>query len=603
MTKNSKTQPVARESASIPEDQLSSLHACFPEAFAEGKVDMDKLRDTLGDIVETNSERYSFTWAGKKEAIRILQTPSRATLVPSKEESVNFDDAQNIFIEGDNLEVLKLLYKSYFGMVKMIYLDPPYNTGHDFIYPDNYADPLDTYLKLTGQRDANGNMLTSNADTNGRYHSAWLSMMYPRLFLARQILRDDGIVFVSINDVELHNLRSLMNEIFGEENFIGQFVWKSRISEDSRATSGLSADHEYILCYGRSDQAVLRGSEKDLEKFANPDNDSRGPWRSADLTGMATKERRPNLHYDLIDPKTGINYGIPPLGWRFEPKKMTEKIAEGRILWPSDSSGRPRHKLFLNEMKSLYKNISSVITDISTSDGTKELKELLGDGMFPFPKPSKLIQLLVEQITDEGDTILDLFAGSGSTAHAVLNQNGERKFILVQLPEPTPEDSPAMKSGLSTIAKLGMERIRRVLKKLKSESGFKVFELAESNYRPWTGIEQRDSAALVKQMEAFNDPLIQGWKPENLLYEIAIKEGFSLNIQAEHIEKVKGQEVHRVTDPDREQFFYLCLDDKLNIENLSSLKIKQDDLFICRDVALDDTAAANLALQCRLKTI
>lgn len=603
MTKHQKTEPVARESASIPEDQLSCLRACFPEAFTEDKVDMEKLRDTLGDIVETSPERYSFTWAGKKDAIRILQTASRATLIPSEKESVNFDTSKNLFIEGDNLEVLKLLYKSYFGQVKMIYLDPPYNTGHDFIYPDNFTDSLDPYLKLTGQKDTSGNLLTSNPETNGRYHSAWLSMMYPRLFIARQLLKEDGVLFCSINDVELPHLRLLLDEIFGDDTFIGTFIWKSRHNVDSRNKSGISSDHEYVVCYGRR----ILGQAKDREKYSNPDNDPRGDWMSDNMIGLATKDRRPNLHYDLINPATGINYGCPEKGWRYERPTMAKKIAEGRILWPANPDGRPRHKKFWNELQSEFTGFSSILDAPNTSSGTQELRDIFGKEVFDFPKPMELLKLLVKQGSADGDIVLDFFAGSCSTAHAVLQSNiedsSERRFIMVQLPEPINEGTTARQSGFKSIADIGKERIRRVLKKLKSKDGFQVFKLVGSNYRPWTGTEERDPEALAKQMEAFNDPLVEGWKSENVLYEVAIKEGFGLNIQTEHIESVKGQEVHRVTDPDRERSFYLCLDDKLNIDALAPLKLTQDDLFICRDIALDDTAAANLALQCRLKTI
>jgi adenine-specific DNA-methyltransferase len=262
-----KAEPVARDSANIVADLTERLKEVFLEAVSEGKVDFERLRTVLGDAVDTRQERYSFTWAGKRDAIQMLQVPSRATMVPLPEESVNFEDTGHIFIEGENLEVLKLLYKSYFSRVKMIYIDPPYNTGNDFIYPDNFADPLDYYLKLAGQKDSEGNLLTTNPETSGRYQSAWLSMMYPRLFLARQLLSEEGIVFVSIDDHEVHNLRLLMNEVFGEENFMAQLVWKSRQFPDARAVTRVSTDHEYIVIYARHSATSLR----DESKFSNPD--------------------------------------------------------------------------------------------------------------------------------------------------------------------------------------------------------------------------------------------------------------------------------------------------------------------------------------------
>jgi len=337
---NRRAQQVNLASPDLASDQLARLREIFPQCITEGKIDFDKLRAALGDDIDQRPERYSFSWAGKRDAIRILQTPSRATLKPCPDESLDWDTTQNVFIEGENLEVLKLLYKSYFGRVKMIYIDPPYNTGNDFVYPDNYADPLDTYLKMTGQRDSEGNLLTSNAETSGRYHSAWLSMMYPRLFLARQLLHDDGAVFVSIDDIEYSRLRLLLDELFGEEKFIGTFIWKSRHNVDSRDKTGISSDHEYVVCYGRG----IQGREKDLEKYSNPDNDARGPWMSDNMLGLATKDKRPNLHYDLIDTNTGINYGCPEKGWRFDPKTMAKKISEGRVIWPArrSSSGSYR---------------------------------------------------------------------------------------------------------------------------------------------------------------------------------------------------------------------------------------------------------------------
>ncbi len=644
MTKLPKTQPVARESASIPEDQLSCLRTCFPEAFTEGKVDMTKLQDTLGDIVETSPERYSFTWAGKKEAIRILQTPSRATLIPSKQESVEFDDTKNLFIEGDNLEVLKLLYKSYFGRVKMIYIDPPYNTGKDFIYPDNYTDSLDTYLKLTGQKDSEGNMLTSNPETSGRYHSSWLSMMYPRLFLARQLLKDDGAIFVSIDEHEMHNLRFLMDEIFGEENLVACLAivnnMKGRNDKKNIATA-----HEYLYIYAKSEESFdsfgLPLTEEQLKQYKYTDqNNERYALRDLRKRGRPDRrEDRPNMYFPIyFNPKTkhlsltqesDVDIEITPKRgdgtdgrWRWgkDTVRANLDILEARYSkkknrWDID------HRVPLNppvvsdseiadeeddDDDALFERTSKSKSfwwggEISSDVGKREFKELFPGIDFDYPKSPHYISRMLSMATKPGDTILDFFAGSCPTAQAIIaknrNEDDKRKFIAVQLPEPT------NLNGFGTIAEIGKERIRRALKKYKSKDGFKVFKLAISNYRSWTGTKERDADALTKQMEAFNDPLVEGWKPDNVLYEVAIKEGFSLNIQTEHIKAVKAQEVQRVTDPDREQSFYLCLDDRLNIDTLAPLKLTQNDLFICRDVALDDTAAANLALQCRLKTI
>jgi adenine-specific DNA-methyltransferase len=599
-------------------DQFERLKDIFPETLSDGKLDLDKIRDLLGSLVEEGPERYSFTWAGKRESSQILQVPTRATLIPAKNESLEFDASKNLFIEGDNLEVLKLLYTAYFGRIKMIYLDPPYNTGKELLYHDNYTDPLDAYLKVTGQKDASGTLLTSNPETSGRFHSDWLSMMYPRLYIARQLLSEDGIICVSIDDHELHNLRMIMNEIFGEEAFIAQFVWKSRQNKDNRTVTGASIDHEYVLCYGRR----LRGGERRVEQYTNPDNDTRGPWTSANMVGLLPEDQRPDLHHDLIDPATGINYGRPRLGWRYDQNTMSRLIKEKRIIWPKLPSGRPRRKVFLSELGSQFTGYSSIIgTDLYTRHGTEEIEKLFGSRVIDFPKPSMLIRELIVQGCDEDGIVLDFFAGSCPTAQAVMELNhddgGKRRFIMVQLQEPTPKDSLARKAGYDTIAELGKERIRRVIARLKKnltkkldapreeseDLGFKVFKLAESNYKRWKGIDEKTPKKYAAEMQAQLDPLPDGWKKEDVIYEVAIKEGFGLESSIIRESKYKDNEIWRVTDSAKGQTFLICLDDKIRVSTVKSLDIGKGDMFVCRDIALDDTAAANLALQCTLKTI
>jgi adenine-specific DNA-methyltransferase len=647
-------EPISTAIPNITAEQRARLRELFPEAFTGGKIDFEKLRAALGDLVDDGPERYQFTWAGKRDAMRLLQTPTRATLVPCREESLNFDQTQHLFTEGDNLEVLKLLYKAYFGRVKMIYIDPPYNTGNDFIYPDNYADPLATYLQLTGQQDAEGNLLTSNPETSGRYHSAWLSMMYPRLFLARQLLREDGVIFVSVDDNEVHNLRLLMNEVFGEENFIAQLVWKSRQFTDTRAVTNISTDHEYILAYARQGDFSFRGTERDESKFSNPDNDPRGLWMSRSILGLATIEQRPNLHYDIVDPQTDVSYSPPTnTGWRYSRERMQELIEDGRILFPSDPDGRPREKKFRADLLNEYISFPSIIDDIFTANGTAEIREMFGFQMFDFPKPSELMRRLVEQVTAGDDFVLDFFAGSNTLAEAVFRQNrqdGERRrFICIQLPEPLGEESEVARRGFSTVADIGKERIRRVIARMErppqsgrprgspqrgeadqlaldlastsddsrggpcgrpeerptpEDLGFKVFKLAPSNIRAWRGVEEDTPDAYAQQMEIFRDPLVDGWTVENVIYEVALKEGYGLNCRIEPVSAATDNTIYyRVTDPDKEQAFTICLDSTIDLTGLNDLNLSRDDTFICRDVALDDEAAANLALQCRLKTI
>ena len=555
-----------------------ALAHAFPEVFAEGRIDFDQLKRVLGDWVDSDRERFGLNWPGKAACMKVIQAPSVGTLKPCREESVDWDATQNLFIEGDNLEVLKLLQKAYFGKVKMIYIDPPYNTGKEFIYPDKYAETLDTYLEYTGQKDGNGRKFTTNTDTNGRFHSRWLNMMYPRLYLAKNLLREDGVIFISIDDNEQANLKALCDQIFGEENFIANLVWKSRASEDTRAKTGVSTDHEYILCYRRSDIAALRGAPKDLAKFSNPDNDSRGSWRSADLTGLAAKDQRPNLHYDLINPETRVNYGCPPKGWRYDPTTMTKKIEERCILWPPSAEGRPRHKLFLEEMDTIYKNMSSVLTSFTTADGTRQANQLLGDGIFSFPKPVDLPLLLAGQVTTDEDLILDFFAGSGSTAEAVFRANVEdgsrRHFIAVQLPEPIEEGSMAHEKGYTNIASISRGRIRLAGKALKEANteqqldfGFRSYKLDTSCFKQWDGdIAGLSEEQLILRLKEYAQHLDDKAGAEDILYELLLKDGFELTVPIQKL-TLAGKEVFSIA----EGALLICLERALTQEVMDAM--------------------------------
>lgn len=553
----------------------AQLKALFPEVFSEGKIDWEKLKATLGEDITFSNERYVLNWAGKSEAFRVMQTPGTKTLIPAKDESSDFDETEHIFIEGENLEVLKVLQKSYFNKVKMIYIDPPYNTGNDsFIYPDKFAESKEAYQKRVGDKDEEGymtrdGMFRKNSKENGQYHSNWLNMMFPRLFLARNLLRDDGVIFVSIDDNEVHNLRLLMNEIFGEENFIGEFIWKRRQNADNRNQSNVSVDHEYLLCFGKRDSIVFGGKEIDKTKYKNPDNDPRGLWASIDLSGLATADQRPNLHYDLVDPETGIVYPPnPKRGWSKSRSTMDLLIQEGKILFPKNPEGRPREKKFLQELE---KNVTGFSTWLDstivgfTTHGTREVTALMKDKLFDFPKPIQLIQTFIKQIIEDEDIIFDFFAGSGTTAQAIMELNkadgGRRKYICVQLPEATDEKSEAWKAGYRTIADIAKERIRRVSGRLqkemeaeavkkqgqfdfepeakakKADVGFKVFKLADSNFKQWQQISGKDAAALEAQMKLFVDPVAENATVENMVYELLLKSGKDLNSK---IEKTQG---------------------------------------------------------------
>ena len=571
------------ESLSIIQDHLEKLKQLFPETVTEGKIDWEKLQATLGkENIEFLNERYVLNWAGKSEAFKVLQQSTTATLKPCPGEGINDTPflpspggegpgvrSENVFIEGENLEVLKVLQKSYYGKIKCIIIDPPYNTGNDsFIYPDSFKESKEDYQKRIGEKDEEGYLMKEgffrkNSKDSGHYHSNWLSMMYPRLFLAKNLLRDDGVIFVHIDDNEVHNLRLLMNEIFGEENFIACFIWKRRQNVDSRSKNGASVDHEYILCFRKSDKGLIRGAEKDLEKYSNPDNDPKGNWMSADMTGLATIDQRPNLHYDLENPKTGIIYKCPPTGWRYEPKRMKDLIKNNEVLFPSKPEGRPRRKKFLNDLESDFTGFSTILETVFNTQGTRELRTLFEEKeYFDFPKPKDLLKLLIEQGADKNnDIILDFFCGSGTTAQAVLELNkedgGKRKFILVQLPEKCDEESEAYKAGYKTIADISKERIRRVIKKLEKEAeelkkkragelpltesdsdqpvagrrspdaGFKVFKLTPSSFKIWRGNDITEEN-LITQLDAFTDPVREGSEKENMLYELILKSGYLL---------------------------------------------------------------------------
>lgn len=602
-------------SMDITEEKREALKRIFPEVFTEERIDFDQLKRVLGEWVDSDVERFGLNWPGKAECMKIIQKPSIATLKPVRDESVNFDETENVFIEGENLEVLKLLQKAYFGKVKMIYIDPPYNTGKEFIYPDKYCEELKTYLAYTGQVDYNGRRFSTNTDTQGRFHSHWLNMMYPRLYLARNLLSEDGVIFISIDDHEVVNLRALCDLIFGEENFVIQLVWKSRQIVDSRNKTNASIDHEYVLVYAKnSEEAKVLGKEIDIDKYSNPDNDSRGPWMSNSILGLATASQRPNLHYPITDPNKGIKYSCPPdTGWRYSRETMEQKISDGRIVFPKRPTGRPREKKFLSEIKSEFTGLSSIIPqDVGyTLNGTREVRDLMNGRYFDFPKPTSLIKLLVKQgALREGDIIIDFFAGSATTAHAVMQLNaedgGSRKYMCVQLPEPTAEKSEAYKSGYETIADIGKERIRRAARQIEDEQngqldlngngkldlGFKAFKLDQSNFRVWDGTVE-DEDALVEQLELHVDHIAEESSTESILYELLLKAGFPLTTKVEK-RNMAGKEVFSIAGGE----VLLCLEQKVTSELIDALASANPSQVICLDAAFqrNDQLKVNAAL-------
>ena len=608
-------------------ERFQQLTQLFPDCVTEGKVDLEKLEqllhiyegegkpntsepaDTVNTVDKAN-ERYRFTWAGKHDAIRLLNLPTAATLLPRGD----FDTpTRNLFIEGDNLEVLKLLYKPYFGRIKAVYIDPPYNTGSDFVYPDNYAKPLDTYLRLSGQIDAAGNLQTSNPETSGRYHSAWLSMMYPRLFLARQLLTDDGIIFVSIDDHEVYNLRLLMNEIFGEENCLQQLVWQRHAGGGNDARH-FAKDHEYILAYAKNLHAIdkLRRplTEKEIAVYTERDEHyaTRGPYRTSVFLRMRPDDPSPGLRYEIECPDGTKVFNE----WKQKESRFLQAKSDGRIVFKKNRQGewRVAYKLYLNEAMRVPRSLLTKVEQ--NSRGRAQLREIFRkDGIFTNPKPVGLIKHLLQFSTERDSLVLDFFAGSCTTAQAVLELNqedgGTRQFIMVQLPERTPEKSAAREAGFETIAEIGKERIRRVCENMPVFVGgdyrFRVFTLAESHFRQEDIQPTEDIQRYIAQLESTVEPLRDGWRVEDVLYEVALKEGYPLDSAIEEVTGLQTNTVFRIVAPDGTQTFHVCLDETLAEADVERLRLSKDAVFICRDVALTDTLAANLALQCRLKTL
>lgn len=540
-------------SPNLTQENIARIRALFPGCVTEVKgedgqlklaVDFDQLKQELSEsIVEGPQERYHLNWPGKREALLTANAPIAKTLRPCREESVNFDTTQNLFIEGDNLDALKLLQETYLGKVKMIYIDPPYNTGNDFIYEDDFAENAEEFLKRSNQKDKEGNRLMANTEANGRFHSDWLSMIYPRLKLARNLLSDDGVIFISIDDNEAHNLRKICDELFGIENLFGIFQWRRRQRADNRNQSRVSPDHEYIAAYSKSGTTILKGTEIDLGKYSNPDNDPRGPWASIDLSGLATATQRPNLHYDITDPNTGISYPPnPSRGWSKSKENVLKMIEERLILFPKSPSGRPREKKFVKDLQSNVTGFSTCLDSKTvgyTTNGTREVTELIGGKYFDFPKPVNLLKDILIQVTKFNDIVLDFFAGSATTAHAVMQLNaedgGNRKFIMVQLPELCDEKSEAFKAGYKTIAEISKERIRRAGKKVlegechegwRKDIGFRAFKIDSSNM---VDVYYTPDALEQGQLEFFIDNIKPDRTPEDLLFQVLLDWGIDLS--------------------------------------------------------------------------
>lgn len=599
------------ESKDLVAERIEQMKVLFPEIAVEGdsSIDFEKLRLILGDEIEEGDERYAFTWPGKTNAIRQSQIPSLGTLRPAPEESIDWDTTNNLYIEGDNLEVLKLLQRSYHGRVQMIYIDPPYNTGKDFVYHDSFGNSIENYKKQTGSTGE------SNSDTSGRFHSDWCSMIYPRLRLARELLREEGVIFISIGEEEISNLKTICLEIFGEANFVGNIVWQSRtsISNDDE----ISSNHNHTLVFSKNrEKLVFGGDEIDASEYSNPDNDPRGPWK---CVPMDANHAGGDTQFGILNPNNGTEY-FPPNGrsWAYNRNTVAELLADNRIAFGTTGMSAPKRKLFLNERKAKgdTKTPSSILLDAGTTkNGTEEVMSLLGDKVFDFPKPSSLIERLLDYGMHLGEGIfLDFFSGSASSAHAIISKNakdgGTRSFIAVQLDEDL--DVSKETASLDTkktieraiklldavgrphlLTEIGKERIVRASKAIEEwvnnenahlklgesekrlpDVGFRVLKLDES------GIARPEAGQLMLDRS-----------DEDIIFEMMLKWGLELTYPIEKTE-VGGYPCYSVAAGS----LICCMQEGLNVQALQAIADLEPDRVLILDSILDDTLKLN-ALQ------
>jgi len=525
------------ESPDLAAANRAAFEDLFPGVLADGVLDATRLGELLDTPVTAPAdgrERFGLMWAGKQAAIRSLLSPSQGALLAELERSVNFDTAANVFIEGDNLEVLKLLQKAYNDKVKLIYIDPPYNTGNDFVYSDDFRDGLLGYLQYTGQVDESGKRTSTDADLAGRRHSRWLSMMYPRLVLARNLLSQDGAIFVSIDDNESMNLRILMDEVFGPENFQADIAWQKRYTR-SNNTQDFTTVIEHILVYSRSNEFkvnLLPRTDEADGRYTNPDNDPRGPWKGASFLNPATPQQRPNLCYQITNPRTGQVTSPTTNAWRRSKDEFERLQAEGLLYWGADGlSAVPSIKMFLSEARGLTPiNFWEHSYAGNTDDGTRDLANLFSSKVFDNPKPVQLLRRVLEHATDRDSVVLDFFGGSGTTAEAVLRLNaddgGDRRFILVQLPETTPETSVARAEGFERISEITRARIARVMDAIDGAevSGLRSFRLDASNFRNLEVSAADDLFDMRESTLVDRDHVL-----DELAGEILLKEGVPLD--------------------------------------------------------------------------
>ena len=601
------------QSSNGVEDNITKIAQLFPDCVTEtvdersGQpkhlIDFEKLKQNLSDsVMSERAERYQFTWPDKSKAILLANSPINATLRPCREDSVDFDNTQNLYIEGDNLDVLKCLKETYLHKVKMIYIDPPYNTGNDFVYEDDFAQSSEEYLANSGQFDEQGNRMFTNAESNGRFHTDWLNMIYPRLKVARDLLTDDGVIFISIDDNEVENLRKVCDEVFGEQNFIATLIWERAFAPKNDAKF-VSSSHDYIvMCAKRIENFKIGRLERTQEanaRYSNPDNDPRGVWTSGD---MLVKTYNKSCDYPITTPSGKIVNPVPGRCWRFSEESFLEKVKDNRIWFGPEGNGVPRVKRFLSELKFEGMAPTSILfhKEVGHSqEGSKEVTALFGDkGVFDGPKPVRLLQRLLTLANLKDDSIvLDFFSGSASTAHAVMKMNAEKQkhcsFIMVQLPEHISEKKK--EQGYETVCEIGKERIRRAGKKIKEESplttqdldtGFRVLKLDSTNMQ-----DIYYSPKDISQADLFSQ--VDNVKPdrtgEDLLFQVMLELGATLDSKIETT-TVAGKTIYNVA----EGYPVACFDPDITDDVVKSIAQMQPAYAVLRDASMkDDSTATN----------
>lgn len=606
----------------LAEENYKKLAALFPDAVTEAKdengntvraIDKDVLMQEINaKVVDDGQERYQFTWPDKRKAVVLANAPIAKTLRFEKDKSVGRDgtpggtDSENIYIEGDNLDALKLLQETYLRKVKMIYIDPPYNTGNDFIYEDDFSQKASDYADNSGQTDEGGNRLVQNSESNGRFHTDWLNMLYPRLCLAKDLLANDGLIFISIDEHESHNLRKICDEIFGAQNFITQIVWEKRYTRSNNARRFTTLT-EPVVCYAKNIMFVSDIKERRNEKadsiYSNPDNDPRGPWTSVSYVNPASKNQRPNLVYKLHNPITGADVEHPTNAWKYERATYEKHVKENRLYWGKNGENvYPRLKKYLFEMEGGMVPVDLWRQQITgtTDQASKELESLLGRKIFNFPKPKELVMRIVSLIINgnkrENGIILDFFSGSGTSAHAVMQlnaeDNGHRKYILMQLPAETGETSEAYKMGYKTICDIGEERIRRAGKKIKEETGadidygFRCFRVDSSNMKD---VYYKPSDVTQGELDLFTDNIKEDRTPEDLLIQVMLDLGVLLSSKVEE-EEIAGKKVFSVADG----YLMACFDRDVTDDVVTAIARKHPFYAVFRDSSFSsDSVAAN----------